>query len=76
MSLIGELNFFLGLHSKQEKDRIFINQEKYACELVKKFKMESSKEMSILMSTYIKLDKDASGKNVDEKLSRLSLIHI
>ena len=36
MSLMGELNFFLGLHIKQEKDGTFINQEKFARELVKK----------------------------------------
>ena len=70
MSLMGELNFFLGLHIKQEKDEIFINQGKYACELMKKFKMKNSKEMPTLMSTSIKLDKDANGKNVDEKLYR------
>jgi len=53
-----------------KKIGIFINQRKYACELLKKFKIENSKEMSTPMSTSTKLDKDASGKNVYEKLYR------
>ena len=28
MSMVGELNYFLGLQVKQRKDRIFISQEK------------------------------------------------
>ena len=30
MSVVGELNYFLGLQVKQQKDGIFISQEKYA----------------------------------------------
>ena len=74
MSLMGELKFFLGLHIKQAKDGIFINQGKYARELVKKFKMKNSKEMSTLMSISTKLDKNANGKSVDEKLYRDKLV--
>ena len=37
ISLIGELNYFLRLQFKQEKDGIFISQAKYAMNLVKKF---------------------------------------
>ena len=70
MSLMGELNFFLGLQIKQEKNGTFINQGKYACELVKEFKLENSKEMATPMSTLTKFDNDANGKNVDEKLYR------
>ena len=40
MSLMGELNFFLGLQIKQLKEGIFIHQSKYTKELLKKFKME------------------------------------
>ena len=39
MSLMGELSFMLGLQIKQREDGIFISQEKYARELVKKFGM-------------------------------------
>ena len=37
MSLMGELSFMLGLQIKQREDGIFISQEKYVEELVKKF---------------------------------------
>jgi hypothetical protein len=35
MSMIGELNYFLGLQVKQTFERIFISQSKYAKDLVK-----------------------------------------
>ncbi|GJT52766.1 ribonuclease H-like domain-containing protein [Tanacetum coccineum] len=37
MSSIGELTFFLGLQVKQKKDGIFISQDKYVDEILKKF---------------------------------------
>ena len=40
MSMIGELTFFCGPQSKQCKDEIFINQSKYASELLKKYKID------------------------------------
>ena len=55
---------------KQEKNEIFINQVKYTHELVKKYKLENSKEMATPISTSTKLDKDANGKSVNEKLYR------
>ena len=36
MSLLGELNFFLGLHISQLNDGIFISQSKYIKETLKK----------------------------------------
>ncbi|GKD44924.1 putative ribonuclease H-like domain-containing protein, partial [Tanacetum coccineum] len=37
MSSMGELNFFLGLQVKQIEDGIFISQDKYVAEILKKF---------------------------------------
>ena len=37
MSLVGELNYFIGLQIKQLHDEIFITQAKYTKNLVKKF---------------------------------------
>ena len=42
MSMMGELKFFLGLQIKQYKDEIFINQTKYARDILKKFGMMES----------------------------------
>nr|GEU33124.1 putative ribonuclease H-like domain-containing protein [Tanacetum cinerariifolium] len=37
MSSMGELTFFLGLQVKQKKDGIFISQDKYVAEILRKF---------------------------------------
>ncbi|KAM7513548.1 hypothetical protein LguiA_003131 [Lonicera macranthoides] len=70
MSMMREMNYFLGLQVKQCKDGIFVNQEKYVKELLKKFDMEGAKSMSTPMSSTLKLDKDESGKSVDIKKYR------
>ncbi|GJS85581.1 putative ribonuclease H-like domain-containing protein [Tanacetum coccineum] len=41
MSAMGELTFFLGLQVKQQSDGIFIHQEKYVHDILKKFDLES-----------------------------------
>ena len=70
MSMMGEMNFFLGLQVKQHKEGIFISQTKYTKELIKRFGMDQAKETSTPMSSSIKLDKDEKGKPVDQKLYR------
>ena len=71
MSMMGELKFFLGLQVKQTKDGIFIHQQKYTKELLKKFKMENSKPMKTPMhSSGASLCNDESGKPVDSTVYR------
>lgn len=41
MSAMGELTFFLGLQVKQKPDGIFISQDKYVQDILKKFDLES-----------------------------------
>ena len=65
MSMMGELNFFLGLQIKQLEDEIFFNQYKYIKEMLKKFGLEDSKPMKTPMSTEVKLTKDDEGESVD-----------
>ena len=65
MSMMGELNFFLGLQIKQLEDGIFFNQSKYIKEMLKKFGLEDSKPMKTSMSTELKLTKDEEGESVD-----------
>ncbi|WJX46324.1 hypothetical protein P8452_33139 [Trifolium repens] len=67
MSMMGELRFFLGLQIKQLEDGIFICQEKYIKDLLKKYKMNEAKIMSTPMHPSTSLDKDENGKNVSEK---------
>ncbi|RVW49495.1 hypothetical protein CK203_092796 [Vitis vinifera] len=61
MSMMGELNYFLGLQIKQLKEGTFINQAKYIKDLLKRFNMEEAKVMKTPMSSSIKLDMDEKG---------------
>ncbi|GJY42607.1 retrovirus-related pol polyprotein from transposon TNT 1-94 [Tanacetum coccineum] len=65
MSMMGELNFFLGLQIKQMEDGIFFNQYKYIKEMLKKFGLEDSKPMKTPMSSDTKLTKDEECESVD-----------
>ncbi|GJY11705.1 putative ribonuclease H-like domain-containing protein [Tanacetum coccineum] len=65
MSMMGELNFFLGLQIKQMKDGIFFNQSKYIKEMLKKFGLEDSKPMKTPMSSDTKLTKGEECESVD-----------
>ncbi|GKF45499.1 copia protein, partial [Tanacetum coccineum] len=65
MSMLGELNFFLGLQIKQIEDGIFLNQSKYIKEMLKKFGLEDSKPTKTPMSMEIKLTKDDEADSVD-----------
>ena len=66
MSMMGELNFFLGLQIKQLKEGTFINQVKYIRDLLKKFNLEEVKAKNTPMGSSIKLDMDEKGKSVDQ----------
>ncbi|GJR31476.1 putative ribonuclease H-like domain-containing protein [Tanacetum coccineum] len=70
MSSIGELTFFLGLQVKQKEDGIFISQDKYVTEILKKFGFRDVKTSSTPMETHKPLLKDTDGENVDEHLYR------
>nr|GEV02378.1 retrovirus-related Pol polyprotein from transposon TNT 1-94 [Tanacetum cinerariifolium] len=65
MSMMGELNFFLGLQIKQMEDGIFFNQFKYIKKMLKKFGLEDSKPMKTPMSSDTKLTKDEECESVD-----------
>ncbi len=67
MSMMGELRYFLGLQIKQETHGIFICQEKYIKDLLKKYKMNEAKLMATPMHPSSFLDKDEKGKIVSEK---------
>ncbi|GJV66263.1 putative ribonuclease H-like domain-containing protein [Tanacetum coccineum] len=45
MSTMGELTFFLGLQVKQKPDEIFISQDKYVQDMLKKFDMERKRKL-------------------------------
>ncbi|GJR78794.1 putative ribonuclease H-like domain-containing protein [Tanacetum coccineum] len=65
MSYMGELTFFLGLQVKQKEDGIFISQDKYVAEILKKFDFASVKIASTLIETQKSLTKDEEAADVD-----------
>jgi hypothetical protein len=67
MSMMGELQFFLGLQIKQSKEGTFVHQAKYTKDIVRKFKMEDSKAMAMPMSTTTALDVNEEGEHIDQK---------
>jgi len=70
MSMIGELNYFLGLQVKQTAEGIFISQSKYAKDLVKWFGLDGKSRARTPMSTSVKISSDLVGKPVDPSLYR------
>ena len=66
ISMMGVLNYFLGLQVKQLKDDIFLNQAKYCKDLLRKFEMDKCKSISTPFSTSCHLDHDMVGNPVDE----------
>ncbi|GJW84396.1 putative ribonuclease H-like domain-containing protein [Tanacetum coccineum] len=70
MSSMGELTFFLGLQVKQKEDGIFISQDKYVGEILKKFGFSSVRTTSTPMETNKALTKDEDGEDVDVYLYR------
>ncbi|GJZ49913.1 putative ribonuclease H-like domain-containing protein [Tanacetum coccineum] len=70
MSSMGELTFFLGLHVQQKKDGIFISQDKYVVEILKKFRFIEVKTASTPMETQKPLLKDEDGEEIDVYMYR------
>ncbi|GKC54791.1 putative ribonuclease H-like domain-containing protein [Tanacetum coccineum] len=70
MSSMGELTFFLGLQVQQKKDGIFISQDKYVGEILKKFGFTEVKTASTPIETQKPLLKDEDGKEVDVHMYR------
>ncbi|GJT38163.1 putative ribonuclease H-like domain-containing protein [Tanacetum coccineum] len=70
MSSMGELTFFLGLQVKQKEDGIFISQDKYVAEILKKFDFMNVKTASTPIETQKPLVKDEEAADVDVHLYR------
>ncbi|GJV89484.1 putative reverse transcriptase, RNA-dependent DNA polymerase [Tanacetum coccineum] len=66
MSSMGELTFFLGLQVTQKHDGIFISQDKYVEEILKKFGFLTVKTASTPIETSKPLPKDAKAEDVDD----------
>jgi hypothetical protein len=65
MSMMDELNYFLGFQVKQLKKGTFISQMKYTLDLLKRFGMKDAKPAKTPMGTGGHLDLNKGGKYVD-----------
>nr|GEV29339.1 hypothetical protein [Tanacetum cinerariifolium] len=65
MISMGELTFFLGLQVKQKQDGIFISQDKFVAEILRKFGLTNGKSASTPIDTEKPLLKDLDGEDVD-----------
>ncbi|GJU32600.1 retrovirus-related pol polyprotein from transposon TNT 1-94 [Tanacetum coccineum] len=65
MSMMGKMAFFLRLQISQSPRGIFLNQSKYALEIIKKYGTETSDLVDTPMVEKYKLDSDPQGKEVN-----------
>nr|GEU95244.1 hypothetical protein [Tanacetum cinerariifolium] len=70
MSSMGELTFFVRLQVKQKDDGIFISQDKYVAEILRKFGFTYVKSASPPIETKKPLLKDPDGEGVDIHIYR------
>nr|GEV88237.1 hypothetical protein [Tanacetum cinerariifolium] len=68
MSMMGQMSFFLGLQISQSPRGIFINQSKYASEIVKKYGIHTTDSVDMPMVEKRNMDEDLQGKLVDATL--------
>jgi hypothetical protein len=70
MSMLGKMNFLLGLQINQSDKGIFISQTKYIHEILKKFQMHDSKPVGTPMVIGCKLSKFDDFEEVEKTMYR------
>jgi hypothetical protein len=70
MKDLGLMHYFLGLEVWQSPERIFLNQGKYAVEILKRFDMLECKSMNTPMEAKLKLLVDTLSELIDDTLYR------
>nr|GFC50923.1 putative ribonuclease H-like domain-containing protein [Tanacetum cinerariifolium] len=70
MSAMGELNLFLGLQVLQKEDGIFLSQDKYIGDILKKFGFSYVRSLNTPMDKENPWGKDGPGKDVELHLYR------
>jgi hypothetical protein len=70
MKDLSLMHYFLGLEVWQSPERIFLNQGKYAVEIIKRFDMLECKSMNTPMEAELKLLVDTSPELIDATLYR------
>ncbi|XP_035844017.1 uncharacterized protein LOC110931796 [Helianthus annuus] len=70
MSVMGEMNFFLGLQVHQCEKGIFIHQTKYVGDILKRFQMEDSKPAGTPLAQNHGITPDGTDEHVEPSLYR------
>jgi Reverse transcriptase (RNA-dependent DNA polymerase) len=70
MTDLGLMSYFLELEVRQENSEIFVSQEAYAKEILKKFKMDECNPVNTPVESGTKLSRYDEGKAVDATLYR------
>nr|GEY25509.1 putative ribonuclease H-like domain-containing protein [Tanacetum cinerariifolium] len=70
MSAMGKLNFFLGLQVPQKEDGIFLSQDKYVGDILKKFRYSDVRSSNTPMDKENPWGKDRTGKDLALHLYR------
>ena len=65
MKYIGLIHYFLRMEEWKSQEGIFLNQEKYAVEILKRFDMLDCKAMATPMDTNLKILSDETSELVD-----------
>ena len=65
---LGLLRYFLGIEVKKNEKGIFISEEKYVAEVLKRFNMQHKKAEVTPTVMGLKLSKEYCNKNVDPTL--------
>jgi hypothetical protein len=73
MSMMDELNYFLGFQVKQLKEGTFISQTKYTQYLLKRFGVKDAKTAKTPMGIYRHMNLNKGGKSVDQKAYRFMI---
>ena len=70
MKNLGMMHYFLGMEVWQNANGIFLEQGKYAVEILKRFRMMDCKAMTTPMALNLKLLSDASSEMINSMMYR------
>jgi hypothetical protein len=59
------MTYYLGIEIKQVENGIFMNQKKFAKEILKKFKIEDCAKVNSLVECGVKMSKNDEGEKIN-----------